>query len=111
MKRFSGKRLWGALVFLALGAGLAACSTQPPMPTVAKVDLPRFMGPWYVIATIPTFLEKDAWNAVETYELAADGAIEDLSSARLRTRHRHECHLGHAVPVALQGRVSHHALG
>ena len=75
MKRFSGKRLWGALVFLALGAGLAACSTQPPMPTVAKVDLPRFMGPWYVIATIPTFLEKDAWNAVETYELAADGTI------------------------------------
>jgi apolipoprotein D and lipocalin family protein len=33
------------------------------------------MGPWYVIATIPTFLEKDAWNAVETYELAADGTI------------------------------------
>jgi apolipoprotein D and lipocalin family protein len=45
------------------------------MPTVAKVDLPRFMGPWFVIATIPTFLEKDAWNAVETYALAADGTI------------------------------------
>ena len=75
MKRFSGKRVWGALVWLALGAGLAACSTQPPLPTVAKVDLPRFMGPWYVIATIPTFLEKDAWNAVETYELAKDGTI------------------------------------
>jgi apolipoprotein D and lipocalin family protein len=25
------------------------------------------MGPWYVIANIPTALEKDAYNAVETY--------------------------------------------
>ena len=76
MKRFSGKRLWGALVFLALGAGLAACSTQPPMPTVAKVDLPRFMGPWYVIGVIPTFIEKDIYNAIETYALAPDGTIK-----------------------------------
>ena len=75
MKRFAGMRMWAALVSLGLGTWLTACSTQPPMPTVAKVDLPRFMGPWFVIATIPTFLEKDAWNAVETYALAADGTI------------------------------------
>ena len=33
------------------------------------------MGDWYVIAHIPIFLEKDAYNAVESYELAADGKI------------------------------------
>lgn len=66
--------LWVGLG-VCLAAGLAGCSARPPLPTVAKVELPRFMGPWYVIATIPTFLEKDAWNAVETYELAADGTI------------------------------------
>jgi apolipoprotein D and lipocalin family protein len=33
------------------------------------------MGPWYVIANIPTFLEKDAYNAVETYTLNEDGTI------------------------------------
>jgi apolipoprotein D and lipocalin family protein len=33
------------------------------------------MGPWYVIASIPTFLEKDAYNAVESYQLDADGTI------------------------------------
>jgi apolipoprotein D and lipocalin family protein len=46
-----------------------------PVPTVPQVDLPRFMGDWYVIASIPTFLEKDAYNAVESYHLNADGTI------------------------------------
>ena len=54
------------LVLLALLA-LTACRSVPPMTmnTVPHVDLPRFMGPWYVIASIPTFLEKDAYGAVE----------------------------------------------
>jgi apolipoprotein D and lipocalin family protein len=42
---------------------------------VARVDLPRFMGDWYVIASIPTFLEKDAYNAVESYVLNPDGTV------------------------------------
>jgi len=45
------------------------------MKTVEEVDLDRFMGPWYVIANIPTFLEKDAYNPVETYSLNDDGTI------------------------------------
>ena len=35
---------------------LAGCVGQPPMPTVESVDLKRFMGDWYVIANIPTFI-------------------------------------------------------
>ena len=56
---------------------LSACASMPkePIKTVATVDLPRFMGPWYVIASIPTFLEKGAHNAVESYALDADGTI------------------------------------
>lgn len=33
------------------------------------------MGDWYVIASIPTFIEKKAYNAVETYELNDDGTV------------------------------------
>jgi apolipoprotein D and lipocalin family protein len=47
-----------------------------PIHTVESVDLKRFMGDWYVIASIPTFIETDAYNAVESYQLAEDGAIE-----------------------------------
>jgi apolipoprotein D and lipocalin family protein len=46
-----------------------------PIATAPHVDLQRFMGPWYVIASIPTFLEKNAHNAVESYELNPDGTI------------------------------------
>ena len=46
-----------------------------PIYTVDKVDLKRFMGDWYVIASIPTFIEKDAFNAVESYRLDDDGTV------------------------------------
>ncbi len=56
---------------------LSACASMasPPIATVPHVDLPRFMGAWYVIASIPTFLEKDAYDAVESYSLNGDGTI------------------------------------
>jgi apolipoprotein D and lipocalin family protein len=56
---------------------LTGCATVPnePLPTVPNVDLSRFMGDWYVIAHIPTFIEKNAYNAIERYDLAADGTI------------------------------------
>lgn len=50
-------------------------SGAKPLETVARVDLERFMGDWYVIANIPTFLEKGAHNAVERYALNEDGTI------------------------------------
>lgn len=54
---------------------LGGCQSAQPMAAVAHVDLQRFMGPWYVIASIPTFIEKGAHNAVESYRLDRDGTI------------------------------------
>ncbi len=63
--------------FLLALAGLSACSsTQPTLPIVEHVDLPRFMGDWYVIANIPTSIEKEAYNAVESYQMPKPGRIE-----------------------------------
>jgi apolipoprotein D and lipocalin family protein len=64
-------------VLLLAGLPLAGCQSSglAPLPTVAHVDLERFMGDWYVIACIPTYIEKGAYNAVESYRLAADGTI------------------------------------
>lgn len=63
---------------LSVFVNLAGCETaekRPPMKIVEKVDIPRFMGKWYVIANIPTLLETDAHNATESYDLEADGSI------------------------------------
>ena len=54
---------------------LSACSSAPTIPIAESVDLPRFMGDWHVIANIPTFIERDAHNAVESYRLDPDGTI------------------------------------
>jgi apolipoprotein D and lipocalin family protein len=56
---------------------LSACQTsRPPIALASQVDLPRFMGDWYVIANIPTFIENGAHNAIESYRLDEDGTID-----------------------------------
>jgi apolipoprotein D and lipocalin family protein len=57
-------------------------STLPPLNSVEKVDIERFMGTWYVIACIPTFIETEAFNSVETYRLEPDGTIDTVFTFR-----------------------------
>lgn len=78
-KRILAPDVTGPFLFVALLA-LAGCTHIPlnpasPVPLVPHVDLPRFMGDWYVIAHIPTFLDDTAHNAVENYRLNEDGTV------------------------------------
>ena len=71
-------RMAHALSLVALAGLLAACAGRGgarPIEPVAHVDLDRFMGDWYVIASIPTPFERGAYNAVESYALEQDGRI------------------------------------
>lgn len=61
---------------------LWGCQSRPPMETVDYVDLERYMGDWYVIANIPTVLERGAHNAVERYTLNEDGTIDTVFTFR-----------------------------
>lgn len=63
-------------VIVFSGIMFFGCQTMEPIHTVKQVDLDRFMGDWFVIASIPTFIEKEAFNAVESYRLTEDGVIE-----------------------------------
>ncbi len=58
----------------------SASSELPEMKTVEYVDIERYMGDWYVIANIPTFIEKRATNAIESYRLNDEGIIETTFS-------------------------------
>lgn len=73
--------LAAALAALAL----AACAGTPkvtPMPAEAlaampPVDLPRFMGTWYVVANVPYFFEDGKVATRDVYRLRPDGRIDN----------------------------------
>jgi apolipoprotein D and lipocalin family protein len=70
------RSLAGRAPLISVVCVLVGCAAKgPEMKTVEYVDIDRFMGSWYVIANIPTFLEKDVYNGVETYSLNDDGTI------------------------------------
>ncbi|HEY5622689.1 MAG TPA: lipocalin family protein, partial [Gammaproteobacteria bacterium] len=75
-----------AIALLALAGGCAMSSTEPLRAIDRKVDLERFMGDWYVIASIPIDFwfasEAGAHNGVETYALREDGRIQTTYTFR-----------------------------
>lgn len=50
-------------------------STEEFHKSVNYVDMDRFSGDWYVIALIPTFLEKKATDGIENYSINDEGEI------------------------------------
>ena len=63
---------------------LQSCSLMPPadFPREASVDVPRYMGAWYVIAHIPPGPTRDSYNSIERYRLDEDGRIETVFTYR-----------------------------
>jgi apolipoprotein D and lipocalin family protein len=72
------------VVALAIALTQLGCTSasRPPLTTVDELDLERFMGDWYVIASIPTRLEREAHNAVESYRHEGEGRIATTFSFR-----------------------------
>lgn len=59
---------------------MSSSQSLPPITTVEAVDLDRFVGRWFVIANIPTFIEKEAWNSIEDYFRRGDDKIDTVFS-------------------------------
>ena len=59
---------------------ISACNNQSVsvIKPVSYVNLNQFMGDWYVIACIPTIIETESYNAVESYQLKEDGSINTI---------------------------------
>jgi apolipoprotein D and lipocalin family protein len=60
-----------ATIVAIISTLLAACQSNAPDNPIRSadfVDLDRFMGDWYVIGNIPTFIERNVYNAVESYK-------------------------------------------
>lgn len=71
-------RAAAAAVVPLAALGLTACRStwaQKPITPVAHLDLHRYMGRWYVIAAIPSRIERHDDDPVEDYRRMPDGSI------------------------------------
>ncbi len=79
-----------AIAAIAVIGIVAGCASTPPNPNpraaqelaLAKVDLPRYMGRWYVIANIPYFGERNYVGSQAEWKLRGDGKIDDAFIGR-----------------------------
>jgi apolipoprotein D and lipocalin family protein len=80
------KRL-GGLIAMLLTAGCASTTTErlhlPGLRTVAHVDLGRYLGTWYEIASFPQSFQRGCTGTTATYTLREDGDIEVVNRCRL----------------------------
>ena len=74
-----------SIILTAAGLTVGCASVKEPLRTVPHVDLPRYMGDWYVIANIPYFAEKDCFDSIESYALRPDGDIDNWFTCRKKS--------------------------
>jgi apolipoprotein D and lipocalin family protein len=72
------------IVLFALGFA-AVAGQEKPLQVVPRVDLDRYLGTWYEIATIPQRFQKDCVGVTATYTLRDDGKIGVLNTCRKKT--------------------------
>lgn len=76
--------------FSLLAILLTACATGgnlnlPPLAVVPHVDLQRYVGQWYEIASFPTWFQEGCTATTASYSLIANGDIEVLNQCRKGT--------------------------
>ena len=75
-----------SIMLTALTGLTAGCaSVKEPLRTVPHVELPRYMGDWYVISNIPYFAENGCFDSIESYALRPDGDIDNWFTCRKKS--------------------------
>lgn len=75
-----------AFIIFCGAFGLAAAPAQhKPLEVVDHVDLERYLGTWYEIATIPQRFQKGCVAVTATYSFRPDGKIRVINRCRKET--------------------------
>jgi len=70
----------GAILLLSLSCASNPGAGIPPPDVVPQVDLSRYLGTWYEIASFPQRFQRGCEDTKAVYSLQADGTIEVLNS-------------------------------
>ena len=95
-RRYSNFRKEATLKKLVTIFGLAivvfswvgAAKSDSPLTVVDVVDLNRYLGMWYEIASYPSWFQKGCTGSTAEYSLLSDGKIQDtcpLTRKRMET--------------------------
>ena len=80
------KRVAWLAVGMLLLTGCAATTTErlhlSPLRTVAHVDLDRYLGTWYDIASFPQPFQQGCTGTTATYTMRSDGEVDVLNRCR-----------------------------
>ena len=64
---------------------VSGCSEDLPLETVHQVDIKRYMGKWYEIASFPTWFQNDCTGTTAIYSLNTDGTVKVLNRCFKKT--------------------------
>ena len=86
-----------SLILICIMFLFTACSSKnPPLQTVEKVDLERYLGTWYEIARYEHFFEKDCKNVTANYSMMNEDTIKVINRCtKIQTNEKKEA-LGRA---------------
>ena len=85
IKEYSMFPILTTIVFSVVPLIAAAADKTPPLQTVSHVDLNRYMGKWYDIASFPQRFQKGCVASIATYTLRKDGDVDVLNQCRDKT--------------------------
>jgi apolipoprotein D and lipocalin family protein len=69
---------------IALASAVLGCRSDPPLDTVSSVDLNRFQGQWFEIASFPRATQQGCQATTATYRTTSSTSMDVLN----------QCHLG-----------------
>ena len=74
------KAFFSCSIILLLASCISEGPVLAPLEVVPQVDLARYTGRWYEIATFPQRFQKGCTDSCAEYRLQDDGKIEVLNS-------------------------------
>lgn len=78
---------------------LVACASKhPPLPTVESVDLDRYQGTWYEIASIPVPEQEGCYGTTASYAVRGDGTVDVLNRCLKGAKAEPSIARGTAIP-------------
>lgn len=70
------------LLFALAGCGIFGSTKHPPLDVVPTVDLNRYAGTWYEIASLPVSAQKGCYCTKAEYSLMEDGVVKVVNTCR-----------------------------